>query len=95
LNDIAGGLGPLTVALADNATGHASFSPTYAGELLQGEATRVAPHSREHAMNMDICITRAIYCSLKEYGTERIARWTLSMARRRMRLARSRPAFHV
>jgi hypothetical protein len=46
-------------------------------------------------MNMDICITRAIYCSLKEYGTERIARWTLSMARRRMRLARSRPAFHV
>ena len=44
LNDIAGGMGPLTVTLADNATGHASFSLTYAGELLQGEATRVGPH---------------------------------------------------
>jgi hypothetical protein len=47
------------------------------------------------AMNVDICITRAIYCTLKEYGRERVAHWTLRVARRRMRVARSRPAFHV
>jgi hypothetical protein len=46
-------------------------------------------------MNIDICITRAICCTLKEYGIERLGRWTLSVARRRMRLARSRHAFHV
>ena len=47
------------------------------------------------AMNVDICITRAICFTLKEYGIERLARWTLSVARRRMRLARSRRACHV
>jgi hypothetical protein len=46
-------------------------------------------------MNVDICITRAMYCTLKEYGRERLARWTLRIARRQMRLARSRTAFHV
>jgi len=46
-------------------------------------------------MNVDICITRAIYFTLKQYGIERLTRWTLSTARRRMRLARSRSAFHV
>ena len=43
LNEIAGGMGPLSVTLNDNASGHASFSLTYAGEQLQGEATRVGP----------------------------------------------------
>ena len=42
LNDIAGGMGPLTVTLTDNASGHASFALTYGSEVLQGEATRVA-----------------------------------------------------
>jgi len=46
-------------------------------------------------MNIDICISRAIYRGLKGYGIERLTRWTLSTARRRMMLARSRPAFHV
>ena len=44
LNEIAGKSGPLTVTFSDNVSGHASFSLTYAGELLQGEATRVGPH---------------------------------------------------
>ena len=44
LNEIAGGMGPLTVTLTDNASGHASFGLTYAGEVLQGEATRVGPN---------------------------------------------------
>ena len=43
LNEIAGGMGPLTVTLTDNASGHASFTLAYGGEVLQGEATRVAP----------------------------------------------------
>ena len=46
-------------------------------------------------MNIDICISRAIYRGLKEYGLERLTRWTLTTARRRMRLARMRQAFHV
>jgi hypothetical protein len=46
-------------------------------------------------MNIDICISRAIYHALKGYGIERVTRWTLSTARRRMRLARSRGVFHV
>jgi hypothetical protein len=37
LNEIAGGMGPLSVTLNDNVSGHASFSLTYAGEQLQGE----------------------------------------------------------
>jgi hypothetical protein len=44
LNEIAGKSGPLSVTFSDNVSGHASFSLTYAGELLQGEATRVGPH---------------------------------------------------
>jgi len=44
LNDVAGGMGPLTVTLTDNASGHASFVLTYGGEVLQGEATRVGPN---------------------------------------------------
>ena len=48
------------------------------------------------AMNIDICISRAIYRSLKGYGIERLTRWTLRMARRRMRLARTgHETFHV
>jgi hypothetical protein len=47
-------------------------------------------------MNIDICISRAIYRTLKGYGIERMTRWTLRMARGRMRLARTRhPTFHV
>jgi hypothetical protein len=44
LNEIAGGMGPLSVTLTDNASGHASFALTYGGEVLQGEATRVGPN---------------------------------------------------
>jgi hypothetical protein len=43
LNEIAGKMGALTVTLTDNVNGRATFSLTYAGELLQGEATRVRP----------------------------------------------------
>jgi hypothetical protein len=46
-------------------------------------------------MNIDICIPRAICFTLKEYGLERVARWTLRIARTRMRMARSRHPFHV
>lgn len=44
LNEIAGGMGPLSVTLTDNASGHASFALTYGSEVLQGEATRVGPN---------------------------------------------------
>jgi hypothetical protein len=46
-------------------------------------------------MNIDICITRTISLSLKQYGMERLARWTWSIARRRMRLVRSGRVLHV
>jgi hypothetical protein len=46
-------------------------------------------------MNIDICISRTLYRTLKGYGAERLTRWTLRMARRRMRVARSRSEFHV
>ena len=46
-------------------------------------------------MNIDICISRAIYSSLRQYGIERITGWTLKTARRRMRLVRSRRARHA
>jgi len=46
-------------------------------------------------MNIDICISRAIYSSLKQYGIERVAGWTVRTARRRMRLVRSRRALRV
>jgi len=48
------------------------------------------------AVNIDICISRTLYRTLKGYGIERMTRWTLRMARRRMRLARTRhETFHV
>lgn len=46
-------------------------------------------------MDIDICITRAVYCTLKEYGVKRLTRWAVSMARRRMRLARAGRVLHV
>jgi hypothetical protein len=46
-------------------------------------------------MNIDICISRAIYSGLRQYGIERITDWTLRTARRRMRLVRSRRALRV
>ena len=47
-------------------------------------------------MNIDICISRTLYRTLKGYGAERLTRWTLRMARRRLRLARIRhESLHV
>jgi hypothetical protein len=42
LNETAGKTGALTAVVSDNANGHATFSLNYAGELLQGEASRVS-----------------------------------------------------
>ena len=42
LNETAGKTGALTANVADNANGHATFSLNYAGEMLSGEASRVA-----------------------------------------------------
>ena len=42
LNETAGKTGALTAVVSDNANGHATFSLNYAGEMLQGEASRVA-----------------------------------------------------
>jgi hypothetical protein len=42
LNDIAGKTGALTATVVDNLHGHGTFSVMFAGELLQGEASRVA-----------------------------------------------------
>jgi hypothetical protein len=42
LNETAGTTGALTAVVSDNANGHATFSLNYAGELLQGEASRVS-----------------------------------------------------
>ncbi len=42
LNDIAGKTGALSATVVDNLQGHGTFSVMFAGELLQGEATRVA-----------------------------------------------------
>ena len=41
LNEMAGKMGPLTASVVDRVNGHASFSLTQGGELLQGEASRV------------------------------------------------------
>lgn len=41
LNETAGKAGALTAVVSDNANGHATFSVNYAGEVLQGEASRV------------------------------------------------------
>ena len=43
-------------------------------------------------MDIRICISRAIYSTLKQYGIERIRGWTLRTARTRMRHARSHRA---
>ena len=42
LNETAGKAGALSAVVSDNANGHATFSLNYAGELLQGEASRVS-----------------------------------------------------
>jgi hypothetical protein len=39
----AGKMGALAATVADSLDGHAVFSLTHGGELLQGEASRVAP----------------------------------------------------
>ncbi len=41
LNETAGKMGALTATVVDSANGHAAFSLNQAGELLQGEASRV------------------------------------------------------
>ena len=41
LNEMAGKMGALTAIVSDSAKGHATFRLEHAGELLQGEATRV------------------------------------------------------
>lgn len=43
LNETAGRMGALSAMVVDNADGRATFSLAHAGEMLQGEATRVAP----------------------------------------------------
>jgi hypothetical protein len=42
LNETAGKMGPLTALVVDSTDGRASFTLHYAGEALQGEASRVA-----------------------------------------------------
>lgn len=42
LNDVAGKTGALTATVVDNLQGHGTFSVMFAGELLQGEASRVS-----------------------------------------------------
>ena len=41
LNEMAGKMGALSATVVDRVNGHASFSLTQGGELLQGEASRV------------------------------------------------------
>jgi hypothetical protein len=41
VNPEANRVGPLTAVVMDNLQGHGSFSVNYAGQVLQGEATRV------------------------------------------------------
>ena len=43
LNEMAGKMGALTANIVDSVNGHATFSLTQGGELMQGEASRVAP----------------------------------------------------
>jgi hypothetical protein len=43
INETAGKMGPLTATVTDYLNGHATFSLNYAGDVLQGEASRVAP----------------------------------------------------
>lgn len=42
LNEMAGKMGALSATVIDSANGHATFALNHAGDLLQGEATRVA-----------------------------------------------------
>jgi hypothetical protein len=42
LNDMAGKTGALSATITDSVNGHATFSLNHGGELLQGEASRVA-----------------------------------------------------
>ena len=42
LNEMAGKMGALTATVTDSVNGHAVFSLNHGGELLQGEASRVA-----------------------------------------------------
>jgi hypothetical protein len=42
LNETAGKMGPLSATVVDSANGRATFSLHHAGEVLQGEASRVA-----------------------------------------------------
>jgi hypothetical protein len=42
LNETAGKMGALTATVTDSRDGHASFSLSHAGELFQGDASRVA-----------------------------------------------------
>ena len=46
LNETAGKMGALTATVVDSANGHGTFSLNYAGEVLQGEASRVAAGKR-------------------------------------------------
>ncbi|HLS85830.1 MAG TPA: hypothetical protein VK043_05990 [Burkholderiales bacterium] len=42
LNETAGKMGALTAVVSDSADGHATFTLHHAGEVLQGEASRVS-----------------------------------------------------
>ncbi len=42
LNETAGKMGPLSASVVDTADGRAKFALSYGGDLLQGEASRVA-----------------------------------------------------
>jgi hypothetical protein len=42
MNETAGKMGALTASVTDSVNGHATFSVNQGGEILQGEATRVA-----------------------------------------------------
>jgi len=42
LNDMAGKMGALSATVTDSVNGHATFSLNHGGEVLQGEASRVA-----------------------------------------------------
>src|SRR5258706_179148 len=44
LNEMAGKMGALSATVTDSINGHATFSLNHGGELLQGEASRVAPN---------------------------------------------------
>ena len=44
LNEMAGKMGALSATVTDSNNGHATFALNHAGELLQGEASRVAPN---------------------------------------------------